>query len=268
MEVFSTSSDADCLEVFIRRMFMRVNTSIPAIITSFNKDLQIVKVKPCIKAIKTIDDNKEYVELPELIEVPIITPYSFSSGFSLTFPIKPGDECLLLFSQRSIDYWLNSGGIQCPVEDISPRNHSLSDAIAIAGLSSKPNSIKDYQNDCIELRNKDRGVRVTLNDEEVEINVIGKSVIKLNNKGEITIESTVKTDINTLDLNINALGLISMNAPLMNIDVPNTTWIGNIEHTGVINTIGDHIANGISLSTHEHPGDGDGTAPTTGPPIQ
>ena len=70
-------------------------------------------------------------------------------GFTLTFPVNPGDECLLMFCERSIDLWQNQGGVQQPS---ARRFHSLSDAFAIMGLHSRPNSIKNYSQSAIELR--------------------------------------------------------------------------------------------------------------------
>ena len=78
------------------------------------------------------------------LSVPCIFPYSITSNLSLTFPVSEGDQCLLIFSQRSIDNWHKLGGIQDPVEDKYPRAHSLSDAIAILGLIPKSEAIKNF----------------------------------------------------------------------------------------------------------------------------
>lgn len=56
-----------------------------------------------------------------------------------TFPLKQGDECLLLFSDREIESWFINGNVN---QVNYPRMHSLTDAVAIVGLRSLPNMIK------------------------------------------------------------------------------------------------------------------------------
>ncbi|MFW8450019.1 Gp138 family membrane-puncturing spike protein, partial [Klebsiella pneumoniae] len=63
------------------------------------------------------------VNLPLLVDVPVVFPRG--GGCTLTFPVKPGDECLVIFADRCIDFWWQSGGIQEPVDE---RMHDLSDA--------------------------------------------------------------------------------------------------------------------------------------------
>ena len=46
----------------------------------------------------------------------------------MTFPIKTGDECLVVFACRAIDVWWQSGGVQPPAET---RMHDLSDGFVI-----------------------------------------------------------------------------------------------------------------------------------------
>jgi phage gp45-like len=57
------------------------------------------------------------------------------------------------------------------------------------------------------------------------------------------------------------------------VDCPTTTWTGditlngNINQTGGITSTEDHVADGISLTGHDHAGDGGtGSGPSTGPP--
>lgn len=60
----------------------------------------------------------------------------------MKFPIIPGDECLVVFSDLSIDnFWLN-GNVQNPVES---RRHDLSDGIAIPCNLSLPKVGSDPQ---------------------------------------------------------------------------------------------------------------------------
>lgn len=49
----------------------------------------------------------------------------------MTFPVKPGDGCLLIFAERSLDEWKDGGGEVTPND---PRAMDLSDAVALMGF--------------------------------------------------------------------------------------------------------------------------------------
>lgn len=56
----------------------------------------------------------------------------------ITCPINPGDECILLFSDREIESWFINGEVN-PLG--YPRMHDLTDAVAIFGIRSLPKMI-------------------------------------------------------------------------------------------------------------------------------
>lgn len=60
----------------------------------------------------------------------------------ITYPIKKGDECVLLFSDREIESWFINGEVNT---EGYPRLHDLTDAIAVVGLRSLPNMITILQ---------------------------------------------------------------------------------------------------------------------------
>ena len=72
-----------------------------------------------------------YQTIPALVDCPVFTPQG--GGYSLQFPIEEGDTAIVLFADRNIDNWFQSGGVQVPADG---RLHNLSDAIAIVGLNS------------------------------------------------------------------------------------------------------------------------------------
>lgn len=140
-----------------------LHTALPGIIESFDSTTQLATVQPAVRRIfKTVDENIEMViptDLPKLINVPVVFPKG--GGFSLTFPISKGDECLLIFCERDISSWYEKGGVQTPNKK---RFHSLSDAVAHVGISSKINPISNFNNSAMELRNSDRSTRIELGD--------------------------------------------------------------------------------------------------------
>ncbi len=55
----------------------------------------------------------------------------------LTFPVEPGDECLILFNDRDLDNWFTNNG----QTTASTRLHAFTDAVILVGLRSLTNSI-------------------------------------------------------------------------------------------------------------------------------
>ena len=165
---FCKNEDPIILQQIIDRILMGLNTAIPGTIKAFNPDTQTATVSPNIKAINhTINGETFTSPLPELIYVPCFMPGSSSLGLTMTIPITKGDQCLIIFSQRSIDNWLKWGGVQSPVETLVPRHHSLSDGIALVGLYPTPQKIQNYNPNAIEIRNKDKTVYIKVSETEV-----------------------------------------------------------------------------------------------------
>lgn len=109
-------------------------TALPCIIVSFDKAAMTCTAQPAIQGVVTNQDRtKTLTDLPLLVDVPV--QYPQGGGCVMTFPIAPGDECLVIFSSRHIDSWWDSGGVQPPM---SPRMHDLSDGMAIVGFFSRP----------------------------------------------------------------------------------------------------------------------------------
>lgn len=125
-----------------------LHTCLPGIIKSFDPAKQTAKVQPAIKRLFT---ETGFVDLPECVDCPVQFPAG--GNFVLTFPVTAGDECLLVFSERAIDFWWDRGGTQEPSEY---RLHDLSDGFALVGVSSKPRFLSPGVNtSAVELRTRD-----------------------------------------------------------------------------------------------------------------
>lgn len=77
---------------------------------------------------------------------PIYSKVCYCCPF-VTYPIKKGDECVLLFSDRELETWFINGQTN---GDKYPRMHDLTDAIAIVGIRSLPKMIQILA-DCLNL---------------------------------------------------------------------------------------------------------------------
>ena len=108
-------------------IMFRMRCAIPAIVQSYNASKNTIEAQPAIRERLVLEDGSiRYINLPLLINVPVAFPSSGAA--SITFPISPGDECLIIFSDLAIDNFWVSGSIQNPIE---VRRHDLSDGIAI-----------------------------------------------------------------------------------------------------------------------------------------
>lgn len=167
-----------------------LHTAMPGIIVSFDAATQTATVQPAIKRIFT---GLGAVNLPLCVDVPVAFPGG--GDFFLTFPVKQGDECILLFSERAIDYWHVSGGTQLPAEY---RLHDLSDAIAVVGLNSQPKKLSNLQMDGAELRSRDRSTYIRLSSDGIHIkgNIIHDG--DTTQTGNLTVSGTVTGTTNVV----------------------------------------------------------------------
>ena len=229
------NSEYDAIQSGIKSNQAALWTALPGIIQSFNVGAVTAEVQPAIMGIVAEPDgSNKAVKLPLLLDCPVVFPRG--GGCTLTFPINPGDECLVIFSARCIDAWWQSGGIQFPME---LRMHDLSDGFVMVGPMSQAKKIGNISTTAVQLRSDDGAAFVEINPSSKNVNI--------KTSGDTTIVSpTVKI---TGDV------IITGNL---------TQGGGDSSMTGNVSVNGDVSANGISLSQHKHGGvqSGGGTTST------
>lgn len=109
-----------------------INVAMPATIVSYNAGNQRATVKPSLA--KRLS-NGNTLQAPQIVNVPVCFPVADVGGNKamITLPMKAGDGVLLVFSQRSIENWLD--GSKGSPDD--PRMFDLSDAFAIPSCNAK-----------------------------------------------------------------------------------------------------------------------------------
>ena len=177
------------------------------------------------------DGEIETVELPMLLDVPVMFPCA--GGFTITHPIKPGDECLVNFADRNIDLWWQSGGVQDPFDT---RKHDLSDGFAFFRPQSQVKKISGISKTDLEIRNDTNTCKIQIKPNG-EIHFIGaKSVFH----HPVEMQKTLAvTGASTLQSTLNVTGKSTMQGGA---------------------TIG-----GIKFSSHKHSGVQTGGSDTGGP---
>ncbi|EPK1262340.1 Gp138 family membrane-puncturing spike protein [Enterobacter kobei] len=137
----------------------QIRVALPGIVQSFDPGAVTAVVQPAIRSVeKDNDGNRITKNYPLLVDVPVIFPRG--GGCTLTFPVKAGDECLVIFADRCIDFWWQNGGVQEPVDD---RVHDLSDAFCIVGPQSQAQKISGISGSAVELRSDDGETKLSLN---------------------------------------------------------------------------------------------------------
>lgn len=125
--------------------------ALPGIIQSFDAEALTCVVQPATRARKKDEaGDVQEADLPLLVDCPVQFPSG--GGCSLTFPVATGDECLIIFSSRSVDSWWQSGGIQ---NQYAYRTHSLSDGFVLLGFRSLPRVLANVSTSAAQLRSDD-----------------------------------------------------------------------------------------------------------------
>ncbi|MDH1085291.1 Gp138 family membrane-puncturing spike protein [Pantoea brenneri] len=107
-----------------------VHTIVIAKITAVNE-----KTINCVPVINRVVDEAS-VRLPEFIEVP---PVIMQGGGSyIAEPVKAGDYCLVLISERCYDSWYAGSDFVPPLE---MRIHDYSDGFALCGVNPLASAI-------------------------------------------------------------------------------------------------------------------------------
>lgn len=160
--------EQQAMKVLSDTIFSMLRVSLPGIIESFDPIACTCTVQPALKG-QTADElgNMKSAPLPLLVDVPVVFPRG--GGCTITFPLKAGDECLVVFSDRCIDFWWQSGGVQ---ETVDPRQHDLSDAFAIVGPQSQANVISNISTTTLQMRTDDGAAYIELDPNSHAINLV------------------------------------------------------------------------------------------------
>lgn len=129
----------EILRVAFAGMMKGVWNALPGIIQSFNDAQMTCVVQPAIQGVLRSADAQG-TPIPRQGALLVDCPVQFQGGggFTQTFPIEEGDECLVVFASRCIDAWWQSGGVQPPAE---MRFHDLSDGFCLPGVRSVPRAL-------------------------------------------------------------------------------------------------------------------------------
>ena len=192
-----------------REMMKGVATSTPGHILAFDPVTQLAQVQI---GVTRVDLNGATFDPPAIIETPVYFP---GDDYHIEYQIDPGCEGDILFSQRCVDGWLQTGGIAAnPIG----RFHDPQDAFFLPGFRSMPNKLPAFQNNGVRLSNR-----------------AGTQFAWLKNDNTIVIEN------GSGHIRMAANGTVTING--VTIDV-----------ASLVTTTNDVIAGTVHLKTHTHVG--------------
>jgi len=127
------------LKGVINKVGLQLNCVRVGIIQSFNATDLTAEVQIANK--RTLGINQDGTQQTK--DYALVTAKICYCTPFITYPIKQGDECILLFNDREIESWFISGEVQ---PEAYPRMHDLTDCIAIVGLRSLATMIEIMAN--------------------------------------------------------------------------------------------------------------------------
>jgi hypothetical protein len=105
-----------------------------------------------------------------------------NGSFQFTFPLKSGDEGLLVFCDRCIDAWWKQGGVQGQYDT---RKHDATDGVFIPGLKSIPNVPSNINSTSAELRSSSGDTKIAFDDTNGLI-ITTSNQLKINGNLQVT----------------------------------------------------------------------------------
>lgn len=183
----------DVLEGLRKEIFLDMNChAIGKIVKVDDKkqtvDIEILYKKTILKRVKSGEYRARPQNYPLLLDCPYVNLYGGKTGLWIAPRID--DECIVLFNDRSIDEWWNSGQ-NAPLS--TNRLHSFSDGIAIVGVRSSPKALTRF------------GLNPVLFNEETVIEVGQKVKIQNASKNLNTVLQDLISKLEALSTQISAI---------------------------------------------------------------
>lgn len=213
---------------FVRTMFREqmkgVFTALPGHVLSFDPATQLAQVQIGIQG----NDNGGTAVVPTPVgDVPV---FVYGGEYVAEVAIKAGCEGLIVFSQKCIDGWLNSGGV-APNPRVG-RRFSMADAFFLPGVRSLPNAVSAHKNDGLRIRNKAGSQFVWLHESGDIEATNGAGYVRIGKDGTVTINGV------TIDTagNVTTPTTVTAKTVIGSTDVK----FGGISGKGHVHPCGDH----------------------------
>ncbi|WP_368648966.1 Gp138 family membrane-puncturing spike protein [Castellaniella ginsengisoli] len=221
-----------------REMMKGVCTSVPGHVLTFDPDQQRAQVRI---GVQTVTAGGAVIQPPPIIDAPVL--FAGGTQFATIHQIDPGDEGLILFSQRCVDAWKQTGGV---AQNPLARFHDTHDAFFIPGFRPLPTRISGFANDGIRMQSRDGSRHVWIKSSGEIVADNGVAHVQITPAGAVNIENGAG------HIRLQADGKVVINGACV-INTDGTIEAPNITYAG------------ISAKDHKHGGVEPGGGSTGGP---
>lgn len=231
---------SDVITAGLERVRLAMRTATPARVVSYDAGTDMIVAMPLMRARLR---NGDEIDVPTVDRVPVVWPSG--GGWTIASQLVPGDEVLLVISDRDISGWIDTGQTTTPA---TGRSHNLTDAMAIVGLTSAPRQPQrkpalgeliiargDGSTPEISLQSVDRSITVTANSVLLGNDTAIRGVARQNDV--VTAAIAGETLLTNIQLALVALGGIGVNAPALTaIGAVTSALEAGLQNLGTIST--------------------------------
>lgn len=195
----------------IRQALADTRCASPAFLTDDISTDQTVTVQIAIQERVRTSGGAQWWDIPPITNVPVMMPRG--GGYSMTLPLKKGDQGLLIFCDTCFDTWWQNGQENAPpAQNPAPwpfpvpsgsqtqlevRRHHVHDCGFFPGLWSQNNLIPNFSTDSLQIRRDD-----------------GTAVIDISNSGVAITGSNVKLQADDLATSVQVVdGTVTITSP-------------------------------------------------------
>lgn len=240
-------SSADIARALQQKIFTTLRVSMPGIIEEYDYKTRKCSVK--IDMQELYEDGSE-LDYPVITNVPVMI--ACSGGASMIMPVKRGDTCLVLFTDRDIDSWLLGVSGRAPK---TMRMHNINDAVVLMGLMPFKTLSAAKNNDDLLISYEDSEIilkpegnvevtsakKITVKTEDIQMECANAN-IKASNK--IDIENAKEINIKAENISINCTNASIKASGTIQAETPSFTQKGKMIIDGDIEVKGSSLLTG------------------------
>jgi hypothetical protein len=162
----------------VTEILHEIHTAIPGKIVKYNPAKCEAEILPYGKFKKP---TGEWLDYPRLNHIPILFPQSCGQDLTVVYPVNPGDECLIIMQEQTLDVWRGEGA-----SSDNDLRFDLTNAVAIMGLFAKPQALAQEAQDDDKLIIQKNNHRLHISPDEMLLK-FSDGVYILMNAGKIQI---------------------------------------------------------------------------------